>query len=439
MVIFIALFATYFIVYQPLNNQLKIQTYENYKITAAQREMLVEQFIERSVEGANSLSSRTFIRNAIQNYHDEHITLTELSNLTQPIYEDGFNALINVASATRVVDGMMIAQVNESLDNTALNSVAGIMTTKYEMVITNHGLAHVKVISPIVNNDTIIGHDIVTFDMSRLMEELNDGEVLLSFLSAESRTMLYQDAQVITHDQAYLLLVKDEHVIYVSDALLQRDDILYITVSISQNLLEQDINRLTRTSLLWSGFLVVTSLFIVVLINRKSTLNRLSILNDKRILFQEKANKDALTGLYSRHYLRHKLDQFKENFSHEMMPIAVVMSDINGFKKFNDTYGHQAGDQALIDIARIFKTMIRENDLLIRYGGDEFLLLFTQVNPSQCESIMQQINDAIVHEFKDNNISLAYGYVIVNDANKIEVSIDMADKKMYEYKRKITI
>lgn len=120
-----------------------------------------------------------------------------------------------------------------------------------------------------------------------------------------------------------------------------------------------------------------------------------------------------------------------------MVPIAAVMSDVNRFKDFNDTYGHQAGDQALVDIADIFKTSIRDNDLIVRYGGDEFLLVFTQCNETLCENIMARINDKIEARYKDKNISLAYGYVILHDPNEFENSIEKADQLMYEHKRSI--
>ena len=419
-----------------MTNELRNQTYENHRIISSQKERQVEQFIDRTIEGAVSLSSRTMIRDAILDYHDGLISFNDLSIYTQNRYEDGFNALVNVSSVTRVVDGMVVAEVNESLDTTTLNSVEGVIETQHEVIFNNNELIYVRIISPIVNNEDIIGHDIVTFDMTPLFEALNEGDTLLTILGNEARTVLIHDAQIITDHQEYTLLLKDEEVLYVSDGLLSCED-TYLFITIPQDILEQDINTLTMRNLLRSGFLIVVSLAFVIGINVIFSTYRLKVSKEKRKFFQEKANKDALTGVYSRHYLEHRLNRVKTEIDHEMLPIAVVMSDVNGFKDFNDTYGHQAGDQALVDIADIFKTSIRDNDLIIRYGGDEFLLLFTQCNETLCEMVMKRINDKIDTMYKDKNISLAYGHVVLHDLNEVENSIEKADHLMYEHKRNL--
>lgn len=435
-VVLTIIFATYLLVYRPLNDQLKDQTYENYLIISIQKERQVEQFIERSIEGSNSLSSRSFIRNAIQDYHDGIISFTELSNLTQPIYEDGFNALVNVSSATRVVDGIMVAEVNESLDTNILGSVEDVVTTQYDIIINDNGFIYVRVISPIVNNDHVIGHDSVTFDMSPLFEELNEGDKQLKIMDNESRSALINNAQIITNHQDYTLLVKNEEVIYVSEGLLFCND-TYLFVILSQNILEHDIDTLTMQNILRIGFLLLVGLTSIIGINVIFSTYRLKLSKIKRKYFQEKANVDTLTGVYTRHYLAHRLDRLKKEGNSDLMPVAVVMSDVNNFKKYNDTYGHQSGDQALIDLADIFKTLTRDNDLIVRYGGDEFLFLFPKTTETLCENIMIRINDKIKTMYKDKNISLAYGYVMLYDPNEVENAIREADRLMYENKRNL--
>jgi diguanylate cyclase (GGDEF)-like protein len=435
-VILVASLATYFIVYRPLNQQLKHQTYENYRIISSQKESLLEQFIERSKEGANSLSSRTFIRNAIQDYHDGIIDFTELADLTEPIYKDGFSALVNASSASRVVDGMIVAEINETLDRDVIDRLTDIDDTRFEIITRDDLFLYVDVISPIVNDGQVIGHDVVSFCISPVIETLSEGDGLATIRDFEQRSTLFAQADIITEQEEYGLLIKDGKVFYVSDEILN-GCAKYLCVEIAQNLLEEEINVLTRRTLLWSGFLILISLGFVVWINLQNASIRLQIAEEKRVFFQEKANKDALTGVYSRHYLDDRLDRFRREPDIEVMPLAVVMVDLNGFKTFNDTYGHQKGNEALRDVAKIIASSIREIDLVVRYGGDEFLLFFENCDEKLCEDIMMRINKKMENVYEDKDVSLAYGYVIVSDPEKIESSIDVADRLMYEHKRKL--
>ncbi|SFP69075.1 bifunctional diguanylate cyclase/phosphodiesterase [Hydrogenimonas thermophila] len=106
-----------------------------------------------------------------------------------------------------------------------------------------------------------------------------------------------------------------------------------------------------------------------------------------------KSYTDSLTGVYNRHYLRVFLKSVNiDNYQ-------VLMFDIDHFKKINDNYGHKAGDIVLQDLAKIVKKLIREEDLIFRYGGEEFLL-FVKVNGdfNVGEQIAKRIKDAVEKE-----------------------------------------
>jgi two-component system, cell cycle response regulator len=84
---------------------------------------------------------------------------------------------------------------------------------------------------------------------------------------------------------------------------------------------------------------------------------------------------DALTGLYNRRHLDERLDEMFEHSARLHEPLAVVMFDIDHFKKVNDTYGHQVGDVVLTQFAQLLKHVARDIDRLGRYGGEEFMVL----------------------------------------------------------------
>jgi len=96
-----------------------------------------------------------------------------------------------------------------------------------------------------------------------------------------------------------------------------------------------------------------------------------------RLKLEQQSIHDALTGLHNRRYLQEILPrEIQRALRLENPQLAVMMIDIDYFKKINDTYGHEAGDRVLREIARMFKTNTRNEDIVVRYGGEEFLLLF---------------------------------------------------------------
>lgn len=97
---------------------------------------------------------------------------------------------------------------------------------------------------------------------------------------------------------------------------------------------------------------------------------------------REQAIRDPLTGLYNRRYMQ---DVFTREFSRaarENYPISIIMLDMDDLKKINDTYGHQSGDFAILTLASHLQDMIRVEDIICRYGGDEFIILLAKTNPA---------------------------------------------------------
>ena len=139
---------------------------------------------------------------------------------------------------------------------------------------------------------------------------------------------------------------------------------------------------------------------------------------------------DPLTATYSRRY-------FETYLTHMEGMECVEIIDVNQFKQGNDTYGHPAGDVVLRDIVAAIKSCIRSSDILVRYGGDEFLLLFPKMSENDMAEKNKRIKAAVANivftEYPTLHLSVSIGGVC--GVHPIMEAIRQADKRMYENKR----
>ena len=143
--------------------------------------------------------------------------------------------------------------------------------------------------------------------------------------------------------------------------------------------------------------------------------------------YNEKLYTDVMTGIYNRRFFEEKIKNMEDEAG-----IAVI--DLDDFKLHNDTYGHSAGDAALITTAKIIKKYIRKTDILIRYGGDEFLLILPSIKKHIFEDklklIREKIHDTVVPKYEKMQLSVSIGGAIFREGN-IEDAIASADRQMY--------
>ncbi|MDO4961521.1 MAG: diguanylate cyclase [Eubacteriales bacterium] len=137
---------------------------------------------------------------------------------------------------------------------------------------------------------------------------------------------------------------------------------------------------------------------------------------------------DALTGAYNRNYYEEQLSSL--NIS------ALAVFDVDKFKGVNDTYGHLAGDEVLKTIAQLVKSKIRSTDALIRYGGDEFLLVFAGINENVLESRLELIRKSVdeykFENYPDMHVTLSIGAVMTDRCDP--AAIAAADENLYKAK-----
>ena len=146
--------------------------------------------------------------------------------------------------------------------------------------------------------------------------------------------------------------------------------------------------------------------------------------------YQDKLYIDPVTGVYNRRY-------FEDEIRNMQNSAGVAMIDLDDFKLYNDIYGHDMGDQVLCIIADVIKNCIRKTDKLIRYGGDEFLLILSDMVRGTLRGKLLQIQEAIENATIPNcprlKLTASIGGVISEDG-KIDEAIAKADQLMYKAK-----
>ena len=148
--------------------------------------------------------------------------------------------------------------------------------------------------------------------------------------------------------------------------------------------------------------------------------------------YHEQLYKDALTGAYNRRY-------FEEKIRKSTVSAGVAMIDLDDFKLYNDSFGHDTGDVVLITFVNIIKNCTRKTDMLIRYGGDEFLLIMPGIKEENFKNkllqILEEVHRADVPGHGGLRLSASIGGVLSN-GSVIEDAIGRADKLMYQAKNR---
>jgi len=147
---------------------------------------------------------------------------------------------------------------------------------------------------------------------------------------------------------------------------------------------------------------------------------------------------DELSGLYNRRFI---IERGKKVLYENAFPISLAILDIDHFKNINDTYGHAEGDVVIVGLADLFRKLTRDTDYIGRYGGDEFLIIFSNTNIKAAQMVLSRIADKfkdIINDKTEAPISFSVGLVEIQaedvKKNDLSVFIKKADDRMYKAK-----
>ena len=152
------------------------------------------------------------------------------------------------------------------------------------------------------------------------------------------------------------------------------------------------------------------------------------------------ANTDPLTDILNRRAFYSQVAALETIQRHGRLPHSILLIDVDHFKKLNDQYGHACGDAALVVIAQRIDHLLRANDLLVRWGGEEFLVLLRQVDSQQAFEAAERIRIACerplqVEDQKNIANSVSIGVAHADDLKQLNATIKAADNALYEAKQ----
>lgn len=158
-------------------------------------------------------------------------------------------------------------------------------------------------------------------------------------------------------------------------------------------------------------------------------------------MVKQQVNYDALTGIHSRAFLDSYIPIVFARTKRTNLKVGILVIDLNDFKSINDRYGHLAGDKALQVLSKNLKELCRDMDNVIRIGGDEFLMIFTDLkNQEDFEKILEKVEakSNISMQFNGETINYSYSLgssIYPDNGETIDEIINSADKKMYYNKK----
>ncbi len=141
----------------------------------------------------------------------------------------------------------------------------------------------------------------------------------------------------------------------------------------------------------------------------------------------ECANIDDLTGTFNHRHFYELITNIWKNSIKKKRPLSLLMIDIDNFKRYNDTFGHKQGDRLLIMISEVMQANLRPEDILCRYGGDEFSVILPNTNKEKATNIANILREAVVNMFsKENNL-------VIDKGNNISIGVSTSNSEIEDY------
>lgn len=410
LVIIITALFFYLGVFSPLRTELETSLRNEFQRSVTITEQNVENTLNRFIEGAKSLSSRTMIKNKLDQYKDGEISLIELKEYTKEKYADGAKVLENVVGAYRISDNEVITSWGEK-DFHKIRGMIDFDNQNTEIIISKEKTLLI-VNSPILKEKNKLGNDIVVFNLEKLLNEINSHQVKYNIIYDKN---MNKDKLIVEND--------------IRDFRRLLNTNYWLKAKMPKDELYNSLNDLSMKII--GGFIL---LLLIIIISFYKTLNYTSAKVIDNL--EEKVVTDEMLDVYNRTKLMEELEkEIKRAFRYKN-DLSVIMFDIDYFKEINDKYGHLTGDDILIKIINTVKNEIREVDFLARYGGDEFIIINPETKLEESVKLAERLKTKIANTtFEEvEKVTCSFGVTELKKDDNIDNLLKRVDDALYEAK-----
>jgi diguanylate cyclase (GGDEF)-like protein len=146
------------------------------------------------------------------------------------------------------------------------------------------------------------------------------------------------------------------------------------------------------------------------------------------------SHKDFLTGLWNRRYFYSRLDKEEARITRKRTQLCIAMIDMDGFKTVNDIYGHAIGDVLLSNLATILKKNTRDTDIVARWGGDEFAIIFSETSLVEACEVIERVRYKVENAFLPYHLTISAGIIALKPDQDLKDFLIKADQALYKAK-----
>lgn len=422
---------TYLTFFLPMKRELENSYLKNFRFLSESKVYSIRTFIENGLDYSKSLSSESMKRSKILAYKNGEIGFDEIKQYIKAIDKEKIELDDDLIGVISVVGDIIISKYGvyniEEMDKLDKS-----LFYDYSISVKDDDIMQLIVYSPITEQNLILGYDIIYFNRSKVIKDLMNEEISIDIVNKTASKELVEYGRIIESNDSSVLLDFDDKIGYI--AKLDSTDNYIYTYTFKDNLYSpiKKIAIISQGSIILGLLILFTVIKFIILRNANKILSDVEYSRDK---YKEHAYKDPLTGVCSRLFLDTWVENNLKELEEQKAIYSIAMIDGDNFKEINDNYGHSIGDKVLIKVAEILKKSVRQNDIVIRYGGDEFLIIFEDIDCKIAESILNRIENKLdeINEF-DFDISISYGVSEIKNSEEFFQSLNKADEKMYSSK-----